>query len=58
MNVISIIADGVLKAVSALYGVETEASKLNIGLTRKEFEGDYTLVTFPFVKAARKDLSK
>ena len=54
MNVISIIADGVLKAVSALYGVETEASKLNIGLTRKEFEGDYTLVTFPFVKAARK----
>ena len=54
MNVIALIGESVKKGVSELYGIEVSDSQLNISLTRKEFEGDYTVVTFPFVKAAKK----
>ncbi len=37
-------------AVKALYGVDVPESSLQVGVTRKEFEGDYTLVTFPLLK--------
>ncbi len=35
------------EAVRTLYGVEPAASSLEIQATRREFEGDYTLVVFP-----------
>jgi arginyl-tRNA synthetase len=54
MNVIALIGECVKKGVSELYGIEVSDAQLNINLTRKEFEGDYTVVTFPFVKSARK----
>jgi arginyl-tRNA synthetase len=54
MNVIALLGESVKKGVSELFGVEVSDNQLNIGLTRKEFEGDYTVVTFPFVKAAKK----
>jgi len=38
------------QAIKALWGAEVEASSLQVGVTRKEFEGDYTLVTFPLLK--------
>ena len=41
------------KAVSALYGTEVAATSLQVSVTRKEFEGDYTLVTFPLLKITR-----
>ena len=41
-------------AVKALYGVEAEDSQIQLQKTRPEFEGNITLVVFPFVKAARK----
>lgn len=41
-------------AVKELYGVEIQPESLTINKTRKEFEGDYTLVVFPLAKAARK----
>lgn len=34
-------------AVKALYGAGIDPSTLQVQVTRKEFEGDYTLVTFP-----------
>ena len=44
----------VSKAVKALYDLVPENNLLQIQKTKKEFEGDLTVVTFPFVKAARK----
>jgi len=37
-------------AVLALFGTEVAPASLQISVTRKEFEGDYTLVTFPLLK--------
>lgn len=44
----------VKSAVLELYSLETELEQIQIQKTRKEFEGDLTVVVFPFVKAARK----
>jgi len=41
-------------AVKALYNVEAEDSQIQIQKTRPEFEGNITIVVFPFVKLARK----
>ncbi len=41
-------------AVKALYGVDAEDSQIQLQKTRPEFEGNMTLVVFPFVKLARK----
>jgi arginyl-tRNA synthetase len=54
MNLENILGSLVENAVKTLYGVETEASQIQLQKTKKEFEGDITVVTFPFVKAARK----
>ena len=37
-------------AILALYGTEVAETSLQVSVTRKEFEGDYTLVTFPLLK--------
>jgi arginyl-tRNA synthetase len=44
--------DTVQKGLKSLYGIET--SNIAFQKTRKEFEGDFTLVTFPFIKEAKK----
>lgn len=54
MNLESSIQSIVKDAVSELYSLELEAAQIQIQKTRKEFEGDLTVVTFPFVKAAKK----
>ena len=54
MSIDLIIAQGVAKAVKELYGVDTDASAIMPQATRKEFEGNLTVVVFPWVKAARK----
>ncbi len=41
-------------AVKALYGVEAADAQIQLQKTRPEFEGNITLVVFPFVKLARK----
>ncbi len=38
------------EAISALYGATLDPSTLQVEVTRKEFEGDYTLVVFPLLK--------
>ena len=40
--------------VKDLYGIEAEDKMVQLQKTRPEFEGNITLVVFPFVKAARK----
>jgi len=39
-----------VEAIQALYGADVQADSLQVSVTRKEFEGDYTLVTFPLLK--------
>ena len=41
------------KAIVELYGVQPEEKHLQVQETRKEFEGNYTLVTFPLLKISK-----
>ena len=41
------------EAVKSLYGAEVQPSALQVQVTRKEFEGDYTLVVFPLLKISK-----
>ena len=53
MEIEKFIAESVQGAVEALYG-PLSGEQLQIQKTRKEFAGDYTLVTFPLLKKSRK----
>ena len=44
----------VKQAVHSLYGVEANDQQIQLQKTRPEFEGNITVVVFPFVKLARK----
>ena len=52
MTAESFIAQKAVAALQALYGVEVQASTLQVQVTRKEFEGDYTLVVFPLLRVS------
>jgi arginyl-tRNA synthetase len=43
-----------IKALKSLYGQDLKESDLTINITKPEFEGDYTLVLFSFVKQLKK----
>lgn len=47
------IAQGVAGAVKALYGADTDIQSAMPGATRKGFDGDYTVVVFPFLRASK-----
>ncbi|MBQ4189193.1 MAG: arginine--tRNA ligase, partial [Bacteroidales bacterium] len=49
----SFIATKAAQAISEIYGTSVEASTLQVQLTRKEFEGDFTLVVFPLLRVSR-----
>jgi arginyl-tRNA synthetase len=48
----TLLSGTVKKALSELYNINAE--NISFQKTRKEFEGDFTLVTFPFIKEAKK----
>jgi arginyl-tRNA synthetase len=54
MNLETTIGALVAKAVETLYGLETKIADIQLQKTKREFEGELTVVIFPFVKAARK----
>lgn len=54
MKIENQIAQAVMAALKALYGIEAAPETLGIQKTKKEFEGNLTLVVFPFLKASRK----
>ena len=54
MKLEEILIPKVQEAVKNLYGIEITPAQVQFQKTRAEFEGDITLVVFPFVKAARK----
>ncbi len=53
INIEEFISGVVARATEELYGV-SDSSQLQIQKTRKEFEGDYTVVVFPLLRASRK----
>ena len=54
MSVENIIRNAVAKAVHELYGLDIDPASVAPQATRKEFEGNLTVMVFPYVKAARK----
>ena len=54
MNIEALISKAAGEAVKALYGMDAAEKMLQLQKTRSEFEGNLTLVVFPFVKAAKK----
>jgi len=54
MNIEALISKAAGEAVKALYGMEASEKMLQLQKTRNEFEGNLTLVVFPFVKVAKK----
>ena len=54
MDIETLISQAAGEAVKALYGMEANEKMLQLQKTRSEFEGNLTLVVFPFVKAAKK----
>ncbi|NPD81908.1 arginine--tRNA ligase [Prevotella sp. PINT] len=54
MNIEERIQQAAIEAVKTLYGIEPEKKSVQLQKTRAEFEGNLTLVVFPFVKIAKK----
>ena len=54
MTVESIISKSVSEALDNLYGVKIEPQQIVPQATRKEFEGNVTIVVFPFLKISHK----
>lgn len=54
MTVESIISEGVSKALLNLYDAKVDPAKIVPQATRKEFEGNLTVVVFPFLRDSKK----
>lgn len=54
MNIEKEVSTAVLKAVKELYGQEVSENMVQLQKTKSTFEGNLTLVVFPFVKTSRK----
>ena len=54
MNLEITLAQSVAEAIKQLYGAVVETEKIQLQKTRKEFEGDFTLVVFPFLALSKK----
>lgn len=54
MNIEEKISCAVIDAIKALYNIDVEEKSIQLQKTKSDFEGDITLVVFPFTKTARK----
>jgi arginyl-tRNA synthetase len=54
MSIDNLIRQGVLKAIQIIYNSEIDCESIQIQLTRKEFEGDLTVVVFPYTRFSKK----
>jgi arginyl-tRNA synthetase len=55
MNIEEIIHNAVADALKELYDFEPAANAIQLQNTRKDFEGDITLVVFPFLRFSKKN---
>ena len=49
-----VLKDGIVSAIKSLYGQDIDSRSVQLQATRKEFEGDLTVVVFPYLKMSRK----
>jgi arginyl-tRNA synthetase len=54
MDAIQVLSKTIQNALKDLYTIDVNAGDIVLQKTRKEFEGDFTLVTFPYIKTAKK----
>ena len=54
MDIETTLVQSVVEAIKSLYGTDFSAEKIQLQKTRKEFEGDFTLVVFPFLALSKK----
>lgn len=54
MKIDQLIKSEVTKALKSLYDISFEEENVQIQMTRKEFEGDWTVVVFPFLRFSKK----
>lgn len=54
MSIDNIISSAVAEALKSLYGADVDASAIVPQTTKKEFEGNLTIVVFPFLKMSKK----
>ena len=54
MNIEKTLTQSVVETIKSLYGADFNAEKIQLQKTRKEFEGDFTLVVFPFLSLSKK----
>ena len=50
----TLLQNAIATTLKNLYGLDVNSSDIALQKTKKEFTGDFTLVVFPYVKAARK----
>ncbi len=53
-SITTMLEQGVIAGIQALYEAEITKKDITMSPTRKEIEGDYTVVTFPFARVAKK----
>jgi arginyl-tRNA synthetase len=54
MSVVEKIKEAAVQSINALYGVSLNPEQIQVNATKPEFEGDYTVVLFAFVKQLKK----
>ncbi|MCQ2110839.1 MAG: arginine--tRNA ligase [Bacteroidaceae bacterium] len=54
MKIETVITEKTIEAIKALYGQDIPAGQVQLQKTKKEFEGNLTLVVFPFLRMSRK----
>lgn len=54
MSIVDKIQDAAIAALQELYGVDLTKGSVSISATKPEFEGDYTIVLFAFIKSLKK----
>jgi arginyl-tRNA synthetase len=54
MSVVVKIKEAAVKSIDSLYGVSLSSDQIQVNATKPEFEGDYTVVLFAFVKQLKK----
>lgn len=54
MRIEEMIQNAAVEAIQTLYSTEVETSQVQIQNTRKDFDGDVTIVVFPFLRFSKK----
>jgi arginyl-tRNA synthetase len=53
MNIEHLLSETISKVINELFELSSNTNDIILQKTKKEFEGDFTLVTFPYIKAAK-----